>query len=77
MAAAYVEPLLMAAAQPQELTPRQVALVARWARRWAERVSILTEPPRSPKTPPIAIDLASSHAIGASDNPKAVDRRWL
>ena len=77
LAAAYVEPLLLAAASPHELTPRQVAMVARWARRWAETVSILAEPPRTTRTPPITIDLSNGAAISATDNPNGADLRWL
>jgi len=79
LAAAYVEPLLLAAAQPLELTPRQFDLVARWARRWATKVSVLAVAPRGAKTPPLPVNLASGEAIGLVDAPPQgeADWRWL
>ena len=78
LAAAYVEPLLLAAAQPLELTPRQLDLVARWARRWAAKVSVLATEPREAKTPPLLVNLASACALAARAmaQPEA-DWRWL
>lgn len=57
VAAAYVEPLLIAAARPFELSPRQFDLVAQWARRWSGKVAILTAA-ADIKTPLLVVDLA-------------------
>jgi len=78
LAAAYVESLLLAAAQPLELTPRQLDLVARWARRWAAKVSVLATEPRAAKTPPLLVNVASSEAISLLATPQdEADWRWL
>ena len=78
LAAAYVEPLLLAAAQQLELSPRQSDLVERWAQRWAARVSVLASEPQSAKTPPLSVDLASGAGIIAySALASGADWRWL
>ena len=78
LAAAYVEPLLLATAQPLELAPRQIDLVAGWARRWAARVSILGSLPRDAKTPPLTVNLAGGEATSSvAADPLQADWRWL
>ena len=78
LAAAYVEPLLLAAAQPLDLSPRQFEMVARWAQRWSAKVSILASLPRDAKTPPLCVDLASGEpsTLIAEPGPSA-ECRWL
>ena len=69
VAAAYVEPLLIAAAQPFELTPRQLDLVARWAQRWSGKVLILAVAPPDappgtrPNVPLLTVDLAGEQPV--------------
>ena len=78
LAAAYVEPLLLARALPLELSPRQLDLVAGWAQRWAGKVSILTSLPRDAKTAPLSINLGAGtpdSLIGTDPDP--ADWRWL
>ncbi|SMB21331.1 protein of unknown function [Sterolibacterium denitrificans] len=78
-AGAYVETLLLAAAQPHELQPKQLDNVAYWARRWAAKVPLLLQPPEDPRTPPLCIDLSGSTA-GAYAQPPAsppASLRWL
>lgn len=58
-ASAYAEVLLLAAAIPLELRPKQLRLVAEWAQRWANKVAILNKPPDDPRTPPLCVDLDS------------------
>ncbi len=58
VSAAYLEPLLIAAAQPYELSPRQLDLVAQWARRWSGKVAILAAAPADIKAKLLVVDLA-------------------
>lgn len=78
VATAYVEPLLLAAAQPLELSHRQIELVANWAWRWAAKVSVLTSLPRDARTPPLPVDLSGAAALAPADGAEAgSDTRWL
>lgn len=74
---AYVELMLMQAAGLHELLPRHQQWVMRWARRWADKVTIqTTQPPPDTPALPLCVDLESD--APASFKPqtgKAV--RWL
>ncbi len=61
-ASIYAEVLLLEAATPLELRPKQLALVATWARRWSGKVAILQKPPDDPGTPSLCVDLAGKQA---------------
>lgn len=61
-ASVYAEVLLLAAACPEELRPKQLALVAFWAQLWSEKVVILQKPPDDPRTPALCVDLAGKQA---------------
>lgn len=76
-ASAYLEVLLLAAAVPIELRPKQLRLVAEWARRWASKVSILSVPPGDDRTPPLCVDLSSSQAATFQNRVAPGDARWL
>jgi len=78
VAAAYIEPLLIAAAHPFELSPRQLDLVAQWAQRWSGKVAILAAAPAEIKTPLLIVDLAGEQP--AAFKPAPGDDallRWL
>ncbi|RTL57657.1 MAG: hypothetical protein EKK46_02705 [Rhodocyclaceae bacterium] len=57
--AAYGEALLLHAASPFELSPRNLAWMARWARRWGAKLTLAKAPPESLDALPLAVDLAS------------------
>lgn len=61
-ASVYIEVLLLEAAAPLELRPKQLALVACLARRWSGKVAILQKPPDDPRTPSLCVDLAGQQA---------------
>lgn len=75
----YVETLLLAAARPHELQPKQLDNVAYWARRWAAKVPLLPQPPEDLRTPPLCIDLASGTPGAYAPTPPraAASLRWL
>ncbi|MCX8086098.1 MAG: hypothetical protein N3C63_04250 [Rhodocyclaceae bacterium] len=54
----YVEAMLLSAASLHELSPRQQAWVVRWARRWAGKVVIGSNPPPESPALPLCVDLA-------------------
>ncbi len=58
----YAHALLLNLANPNEQTPRQIALVSRWLDLWAGKASIMRTPPE--EDAPVFIDLASG--TGAS-----------
>lgn len=74
---AYIEAMLLHTANPHELPLRQLGWVARWARRWSAKVSVLaTAPaPGSPVTA-LCIDLASNQPAGYRTLAGA-SARWL
>jgi len=77
-ASAYVEVLLMAAALPHELRPRQLILVADWARRWSGKVTVHLQPPADLRTPPLCVDLDSDQTAGYAIPPSQnAALRWL
>jgi hypothetical protein len=63
--ALYVEVLLLHAASPHELPIRHLLWVARWARRWAAKVTVVTVP-TDQENPAMAlwVDLASAEPAG-------------
>ncbi len=75
--ATYVEALLLAAARPHELSPKQLGDVAYWAHRWATKVPLLRFPPEDLRTPPLCIDLAGTAAAEYSTPRSAATLRWL
>jgi len=75
---AYVEVLLMAAAFPHELRPRQLTLVADWAQRWSGKVTVQLQPPADRRTPSLCVDLDSDRTAGYEIPPAQKDAlRWL
>jgi hypothetical protein len=75
--AAYAELMLLHAASLHELTPRQQTWVMRWARRWANKVTIQATPPAldSPALP-LCVDLAGDAPAGFKPFAGA-GARWL
>lgn len=73
---AFVELMLLSAANLHELTPRQRTWVMRWARRWAAKVSIHAAPPPESPALPLCVDLEGSLPPGfkPAAGPGA---RWL
>lgn len=55
--------LLLNLANPNEQSPRQLAMIGRWLERWAKKVTVSKQVKPSP-LPPLAVDLAGS--AGAS-----------
>lgn len=77
-AATYVEILLLSAATPLELSPRQTSQVSYWAHRWSSKVPILQAPPEDLRTPPLCVELTGDQAAGFALSPGASDSlRWL
>jgi hypothetical protein len=74
--AAYAELMLLQTANLHELTPRQQSWVARWARRWAGKVSILAAPPPDSPALPLCVDLESSAPAGFK-RLSGTGARWL
>ncbi|HTH41257.1 MAG TPA: hypothetical protein VL968_10750, partial [Rhodocyclaceae bacterium] len=58
--AAYGEALLLQAASPFELSARQLAWVARWARRWGGKLVLSSTSPDNLDALPLAVDLHSA-----------------
>ena len=58
--AAYGEALLLQAASPFELSTRQLAWVARWARRWGGKLVLSSTSPDNLDALPLAVDLHSA-----------------
>ncbi len=68
----YAHVLLLNLANPNELGPRQIALISRWLERWARRVSIARTPRAAGNgAAPLVVDLASG--AGASRRPATGD----
>jgi len=77
-ASAYVEVLLLAAASPHELRPKQLTLVADWAQRWSGKVAVRLQPPADQRTPSLCIDLRSDRTATYRQPPAQSDAlRWL
>ncbi len=76
-AATYVEGILLGAANLHEQNPRQLAWIARWARRWAAKVRILAAPPTlTTNAIPLCVDLGSDRPAGYMPL-DTVGARWL
>lgn len=76
--AAYLESILLAAANPLELRPRQLAQVAYWAQRWSIMIPLLPLPPADLRTPPLCIDLVGDEQGVFKQTPVAAENlRWL
>ena len=76
--AAYAECNLLSTANPYELPARHLAWVARWARRWGAKLTLLTVPPEDirNRAVPLWVDLESGRP--ASYAPQSSSRgRWL
>lgn len=76
--AAYAECHLLSAAGPYELPARHMAWVARWARRWGAKLSLLKAPPEdiSKRAVPLWLDLDSGRPASYAPQP-ADNGRWL
>ena len=77
-AAAYAQALLTDLADPYRLTSRQLVLLERWLARWAGRVAVLPEPPRS-SAPLIRVevDLGGDAGPVAGEHPPMLTPRYL
>jgi hypothetical protein len=76
--AAYAECHLLCMANPYELAARHLAWVARWARRWGAKLTLLKTPPEDirNRAVPLWVDLESDRP--ASYVPRSSqDGRWL
>lgn len=67
----YAHALLLHLAHPQEQTPRQQTIIARWLERWVRTVSFSAQAPAEAGAAPLSVDLTS--AAGASREPKSGD----
>jgi hypothetical protein len=76
--AAYAECNLLSAASPYELPARHLAWVARWARRWGAKLSLLKAPPEDirNRAVPLWVDLASDRPAAYVPQSSA-GGRWL
>ena len=78
VATLYVETLLIAAANPLELHPAQIAQVIYWARLWSNKVPILPMPPADLRTPSLGVDVYGEDAGMFKNNPTANENvRWF
>ena len=78
VAETYLEPLLIAAAHPFELNPKQFSLVTNWAQRWSSKVNILAASPLQLTTPPLIVDLAGEQqAVFNRAGKPSPEWRWL
>ncbi|MBI4986210.1 MAG: hypothetical protein HZC24_12955 [Rhodocyclales bacterium] len=76
-AAAYVEALLLAAANLHEHSQRQITWIARWAQIWSGKVRVLAAPPTlSTQAIPLCADLATDRPAGYMPLNTA-GARWL
>lgn len=76
--AAFAECQLLYAASPFELPARHIGWVARWARRWGGKISLLATPPEDirGRAHPLWVDLASAEPASYMQR-KTSDGRWL
>ena len=80
VAEGYIELLLIAAAHPFELSPKQFSLVTAWAQRGAGKVAILAAAPAESRTRPLIVDLAGDQPAAFGLDPEreaGPDWRWL
>jgi hypothetical protein len=73
---AYVAPILLVLANPNEMFQRQIAMVARWLERWAEKTVILRTAPEATKKPALLVDLASDRGA-YRHSPPGAEPRWI
>jgi hypothetical protein len=76
--ATFAECHLLSTASTYELPARHLAWVARWARRWGAKLSLLKAPPEDirNRAVPLWVDLGSDRAAGYAPKP-AAGGRWL
>lgn len=74
--AAYTCCLLLHAASPYELAPRQFAQVQRWLVRWSSKVQLSKVRPEDFKLPPLVVDVAGEHPGTQRPEPGG-NLRWL
>ena len=76
--AAYAECSLLSTASVYELQARHLAWVARWAKRWGSKVSLLSAPPEDirNRANPLWVDLAADGPPAYIPRPSA-GSRWL
>lgn len=76
--AAYAECQLLSTASPYELPARHLAWVARWARRWGAKLSLLKAPPEDirNRAVPLWVDLDSGYPASHVPQPDG-NGRWL
>lgn len=76
--AAYAECQLLHVASPYELTPRDLAWVARWARRWGGKIGLLSSPPEDIRQAahPLWVSLDADKPASYAPQPTA-QGRWL
>jgi hypothetical protein len=76
--AAYAECNLLSTASPYELPARHLAWVARWARRWGAKLSLLKAPPEEirNRAVPLWVDLGSDRPAAYVPQTSA-GSRWL
>ena len=76
--AAYAECHLLSTASPYELPARHLAWVARWARRWGAKLSLLKAPPEDirDRAIPLWVDLDAGHPASHAPQPGG-NGRWL
>jgi hypothetical protein len=73
---AYMRAMLVAIANPNELSQRQLTFVAFLLERWAEKVGIGSKPVEEEGVPPLVVDLASD-ARPERDGKPAAEPRYL
>ena len=74
--AAYVAPMLLVLANPNEMFQRHVSMVSRWLERWAEKTMVTKTAPEAPEKPLLLVDMASNK--GAYRNaPAGAEPRWI
>lgn len=74
--ASYALVLLLCAASPYQLSPRQLITLRRWIARWCGKVAILRTPPRDDAPTALPVDLAGTGPAGAI-GAAGTDLRWL
>lgn len=73
---AYMRALLLAMANPNELSQRQLTFVAFLLERWAEKVDVSREAPEGEEVAPLVADL-ESEICPERDGPDAAEPRYL
>lgn len=68
---------LLALANPNEHSPRQQALVERWAGQWAHRVVLSDQIPRNSDTEPLSVDLGGDACATRAQKENSPGLRYL